>query len=43
MRRNAPERQIRSLSYRLHRPAFVGEHLLVDGTQHPRRSKPTGL
>ncbi|MFH8470808.1 hypothetical protein [Streptomyces sp. NPDC017991] len=31
-RRNAPERQVRSLSYRLHRPAFVGEHLLADGT-----------
>ncbi|MGW1052175.1 hypothetical protein ACWDBD_32760 [Streptomyces sp. NPDC001118] len=35
MRRNAPELQIRSLSYRLNRPAFVGEHLLVDGAQHP--------
>lgn len=32
VRRNAPERQVRSLSYRLHRPAFVGEHLLADGT-----------
>ncbi|MGI5452459.1 hypothetical protein ACQEWB_04605 [Streptomyces sp. CA-249302] len=32
IRRNAPERQVRSLSYRLHRPAFVGEHLLADGT-----------
>ncbi|MEU6139457.1 hypothetical protein ABZ848_03755 [Streptomyces sp. NPDC047081] len=31
VRRNAPERQVRSLSYRLHRPAFVGEHLLADG------------
>ena len=32
VRRNRPERQVRSLSYRLHRPAFVGEHLLADGT-----------
>ncbi|MFF4801354.1 hypothetical protein ACFY1U_23650 [Streptomyces sp. NPDC001351] len=32
VRRNAPERQVRSLSYRLHRPAFAGEHLLADGT-----------
>ncbi|MGW1916103.1 hypothetical protein ACWCQS_36630 [Streptomyces sp. NPDC002076] len=32
VRRNAPERQVRSLSYRLHRPVFVGEHLLADGT-----------
>ncbi|MBZ3906372.1 hypothetical protein [Streptomyces griseiscabiei] len=32
VRRNAPERQVRSLSYRLHRPAFLGEHLLADGT-----------
>ncbi|GHF18512.1 hypothetical protein GCM10014715_86790 [Streptomyces spiralis] len=32
VRRNAPERQIRSLSHRLHRPTFVGEHLLADGT-----------
>ncbi|MEU3612264.1 hypothetical protein ABZ725_08075 [Streptomyces sp. NPDC006872] len=32
VRANAPERQVRSLSYRLHRPAFVGEHLLADGT-----------
>ncbi|MFI1855193.1 hypothetical protein [Streptomyces sp. NPDC020480] len=32
VRRNAPERQVRSLSYRLHRPAFVGEHLLADGS-----------
>jgi len=32
VRRNAPRRQVRSLSYRLHRPAFVGEHLLVGGT-----------
>lgn len=26
VRRNSPERQVRSLSYRLHRPAFAGEH-----------------
>ncbi|KAK1185278.1 hypothetical protein B7755_048690 [Streptomyces sp. NBS 14/10] len=32
IRRNAPERQVRSLSYRLHRPAFLGERLLADGT-----------
>ncbi|GAA3787434.1 hypothetical protein GCM10022403_022660 [Streptomyces coacervatus] len=32
VRRNTPERQVESLSYRLHRPAFVGEHLLADGT-----------
>ncbi|MEV1065590.1 MaoC family dehydratase N-terminal domain-containing protein [Streptomyces sp. NPDC050263] len=31
VRANAPERQVRSLSYRLHRPAFVGERLLADG------------
>ncbi|MFC8519765.1 hypothetical protein [Streptomyces sp. NPDC057257] len=31
VRRDAPQRQVRSLSYRLHRPAFVGEHLLADG------------
>lgn len=31
VRTNAPERQVRSLSYRLHRPAFAGEHLLADG------------
>ncbi|MER6419453.1 hypothetical protein [Streptomyces sp. NPDC001137] len=31
VRRNAPQRQVRSLSYRLHRPAFVGEHLLAEG------------
>ncbi|WP_460062680.1 HTD2 family dehydratase [Streptomyces sp. YKOK-I1] len=32
VRREAPERPVRSLSYRLHRPAFAGEHLLADGT-----------
>ncbi|MFI6358405.1 hypothetical protein ACIBJF_38655 [Streptomyces sp. NPDC050743] len=32
VRRNAPDRQVRSLSYRLHRPAFAGEHLRADGT-----------
>ncbi|MGW3646272.1 hypothetical protein [Streptomyces sp. NPDC000878] len=30
-RRNAPERQVRSLSYRLRQPAFAGEHLLAEG------------
>lgn len=32
VRRNAPERRVRSLSYRLHRPVFLGERLLADGT-----------
>ncbi|WP_328634976.1 hypothetical protein [Streptomyces sp. NBC_00356] len=32
VRRNAPERQVGSLSYRLHRPVFAGEHLLATGT-----------
>ena len=32
VRRDAPGRRVRSLSYRLHRPAFVGERLLADGT-----------
>ncbi|MFJ9743450.1 hypothetical protein [Streptomyces sp. NPDC101166] len=32
VRGNAPERQVRSLSYRLHSPAFLGEYLLADGT-----------
>jgi 3-methylfumaryl-CoA hydratase len=32
VRRNAPSRQVRSLSYRLRRPVFAGEHLLVCGT-----------
>ncbi|MFI9833116.1 hypothetical protein ACIHIX_36135 [Streptomyces sp. NPDC051913] len=31
VRVNAPDRVVRSLSYRLHRPAFLAEHLLVDG------------
>ncbi|WP_405593634.1 hypothetical protein [Streptomyces sp. NBC_01092] len=31
VRRSAPERPIRSLTYRLHHPAFLGEHLLADG------------
>lgn len=29
-RRNAPERRVRSLSYRLRQPAFAGEHLLAE-------------
>ncbi|MFF3493367.1 hypothetical protein ACFYWS_18640 [Streptomyces sp. NPDC002795] len=32
VRRNSPERQVSSLSYRLHRPVFAGEHLLAAGT-----------
>ncbi|MET9105414.1 hypothetical protein [Streptomyces zhihengii] len=32
VRRGAPGRAVRSLSFRLHRPAFAGEHLLADGT-----------
>ena len=32
VRRNAPERRVRSLSFRLRRPAFAGEHLLATGT-----------
>ncbi|NEA98570.1 hypothetical protein [Streptomyces sp. SID13726] len=32
VRRNARERRVRSLSYRLHRPAFAAERLLADGT-----------
>ena len=30
-RRDAPERQVRSLSYRLRQPVFAGEHLLAEG------------
>lgn len=32
VRRNAPDRPVRSVSYRLRRPAFVGERLLASGT-----------
>lgn len=32
VRRNAPERRVRSLSFRLRRPVFAGEHLLAQGT-----------
>ncbi|MGY0488921.1 hypothetical protein [Streptomyces sp. WG-D5] len=32
VRRDAPARRVASLSYRLHRPVFVGEHLLAAGT-----------
>ncbi|GAA2470330.1 hypothetical protein [Streptomyces longisporus] len=39
VRRNAPKRQVRSLSYRLHRPAFAGEHLLADGTPSDGRAQ----
>ncbi|MBD9735841.1 MaoC family dehydratase N-terminal domain-containing protein [Streptomyces sp. H28] len=31
-RRNAPGRPVRSVAYRLRRPAFAGEHLLAAGT-----------
>lgn len=31
IRRHASERRVHSLAYRLHRPVFVGEHLLADG------------
>lgn len=31
VRANAPERQVRSLSYRLHKPAFLGEPILAEG------------
>lgn len=31
VRTNAPERAVRAFSYRLHRPAFAGEHLLAYG------------
>ncbi|MEU6841066.1 hypothetical protein ABZ930_04230 [Streptomyces sp. NPDC046716] len=33
VRRGAPERRVRSLSYRLRSPAFVGEHLVARGTR----------
>ncbi|MEU1181117.1 hypothetical protein ABZ464_26420 [Streptomyces sp. NPDC005820] len=39
VRRDAPERRVRSLSYRLHRPAFAGEHLLADGTPDGDRAR----
>ncbi|WP_416982485.1 hypothetical protein [Streptomyces sp. T028] len=39
VRRGAPERRVRSLSYRLHRPAFAGEHLLADGTPGADRAR----
>ncbi|MEU6352601.1 hypothetical protein ABZ896_25280 [Streptomyces sp. NPDC047072] len=32
VRRHAAGRRVRTLSYRLHRPAFAGEHLLAEGT-----------
>ncbi|MFI1337744.1 hypothetical protein ACH4U7_48240 [Streptomyces sp. NPDC020845] len=32
VRRNAPERRVRALSYRLWRPVFAGERILADGT-----------
>jgi hydroxyacyl-ACP dehydratase HTD2-like protein with hotdog domain len=30
-RRHTPERQVRTLSYRLRRPVFAGEHLVACG------------
>ncbi|WTB87295.1 hypothetical protein OIE99_03050 [Streptomyces cellulosae] len=33
VRRNAPGRQVRSLSFRLRRPVFAGEHLVAEGTE----------
>ncbi|MDX3521448.1 hypothetical protein [Streptomyces scabiei] len=38
-RRHAPDRQVRSLSYRLRRPVFAGEHLLVCGTPRGDRAE----
>ncbi|WP_372349834.1 MaoC family dehydratase N-terminal domain-containing protein [Streptomyces sp. KL116D] len=38
VRRNAPDRCVRSLSYRLRRPAFLGEHLLASGRQADGRA-----
>jgi len=38
VRRNAPSRQVRSLSYRLRRPVFVGERLLASGTPSDERA-----
>ena len=35
VRCSAPDRQVRSLSYRLRHPAFVGEHLLAAGLPTP--------
>ncbi|WNF00358.1 hypothetical protein PS467_36070 [Streptomyces luomodiensis] len=31
VRRESPHRRVGSLSYRLHRPVFAGEHILADG------------
>lgn len=38
-RRHAPARQVRSLSYRLHRPVFAGEHLAACGTPGEDRAE----
>lgn len=38
-RRNAPARRVRSLSYRLHRPVFAGEHLAACGTPGDDRAE----
>ncbi|MEU2686834.1 hypothetical protein ABZ654_23740 [Streptomyces hygroscopicus] len=39
LRRNAPTRQVRSLSYRLRSPAFAGEHLLAAGSPTDGRAQ----
>lgn len=38
-RRNAPGQQVRSLSYRLRRPVFAGEHVLACGTPAAGRAE----
>ncbi|MFF1691929.1 MULTISPECIES: hypothetical protein [unclassified Streptomyces] len=38
VRRNAPDRPVRSLSYRLRSPAFAGEHLLAAGAPADRNA-----
>ncbi|MDF3139870.1 MULTISPECIES: hypothetical protein [unclassified Streptomyces] len=38
-RRHAPDRRVRSLSYRLRRPVFAGEHLVACGTPRGDRAE----
>ncbi|MFE7312173.1 hypothetical protein ACFU7T_03520 [Streptomyces sp. NPDC057555] len=38
VRRNAPERRVRTLAYRLRRPVFAGERLLADGAPSDGRA-----
>jgi len=38
-RRHAPDRQVHSLSYRLRRPVFAGEHLVACGTPRGDRAE----